>query len=130
MGKLPDSIVYNENTKKFDANIKEYPTTVSAPKFAPLNIDRSDSIKANKYFDSRLNEIKSEYEALVGEYKWTNLIYNSSYNFQPLLGEEYHLYSNNNDDNFLSIINPNEWGKKHIGTFKLLNNGNWEKVNE
>ena len=56
MGKIPDSIVYDENTKKFDANIKEYPTTVSAPKFAPLNIDRSDSVKANKYFDSRLNE--------------------------------------------------------------------------
>ena len=40
--KLPDNIVFNYDTEKFDANTKQYPTTISAPSFAPINIDRSD----------------------------------------------------------------------------------------
>jgi len=126
--KLPDSIVYNYNIEKFDANTKEYPTTISAPSFAPISIDRSDSIKADKYFSSRLNEIKSEYKELVNEYKWSNIIYNALYNFQPILGESYYLYLNNDNKHFLSIIEPSEWNQTYVGTFKLLNNGKWEKV--
>ena len=90
--KLPDNIVFNGD--KFDANTKNYPTTISAPSFAPINVDRSDSIKADKYFSSRLNELKSEYENLVDEYKWSDIIYNALYNFQPILGEPYYLYLN------------------------------------
>ena len=124
--KLPDNIVFNGD--KFDANTKNYPTTISAPSFAPINVDRSDSIKADKYFSSRLNELKSEYENLVDEYKWSDIIYNSLYNFQPILGEPYYLYLNDDDKHFLSIIEPNEWGQIFVGTFKLLNNGKWEKI--
>ena len=124
--KIPDNVVFNDG--KFDANTKNYPTTISAPSFAPINVDRSDSIKADKYFSSKLNELKSEYENLVGEYKWTNIIYNASYNFQPILGELYYLYLNKNEEYFLSIIKPNEWDQKYVGTFKLLNSGKWEKI--
>ena len=124
--KLPDNIVFNGD--KFDANTKNYPTTISAPSFAPINVDRSDSIKADKYFGSRLNELKSEYENLVDEYKWSDIIYNALYNFQPILGEPYYLYLNDDDKHFLSIIEPNEWDQIFVGTFKLLNNGKWEKI--
>ena len=124
--KIPDNVVFNDG--KFDANTKNYPTTISAPSFAPISIDRSDSIKADKYFSSRLNELKSEYENLVDEYKWSNIIYNALYNFQPILGESYYLYLNDDNKHFLSIIEPSEWNQTYVGTFKLLNNGKWEKV--
>ena len=124
--KIPDNVVFNDG--KFDANTKNYPTTISAPSFAPISIDRSDSIKADKYFSSRLNELKSEYEDLVDEYKWSNIIYNALYNFQPILGEPYYLYLNKDNKHFLSIIEPSEWNQTYVGTFKLLNNGKWEKV--
>ena len=124
--KIPDNVVFNDG--KFDANTKNYPTTISAPSFAPISIDRSDSIKADKYFSSRLNELKSEYENLVDEYKWSDIIYNALYNFQPILGEPYYLYLNDDDKHFLSIIEPNEWDQIFVGTFKLLNNGKWEKI--
>ena len=29
---------------------------------------------------------------------------------------------------FLSLIEPELWKQKYIGTFKLMNNGKWEKV--
>ena len=126
--KYPDNIVYNEESDEFDAKLKQYPTTVSSQKFEPIKVDKSDSIKANKYFQSRLDELKDEYKRLVEEYNWTSLVYKSTYNFQPILGEHYHLYENNNKDLFLSLIEPTQWDKVYIGTFKLLNNGKWEKV--
>tara|TARA_R100001443_G_C3323318_1_gene170599 strand:- start:410 stop:799 length:390 start_codon:yes stop_codon:yes gene_type:complete len=126
--KYPDNIVYNYETGEFDANKKAYPTSIGGQKFEPLKVDKSDSIKANKYFESRLDELKEEYKKLVREYNWTRLVYEARYNFQPILGEEYYLYEDEQKNLFLSLIGPKEWNKSYIGTFKLLNNGKWEKI--
>ena len=126
--KYPDNIVYNYETQEFDANKKEYPTSVGAQKFETIKVDKSDSLKANKYFESRLNELKEEYKKLVEEYNWTSLVYESQYSFQPIVGEEYHLYERKDKNLFLSLIKPKEWNQPYIGTFKLLNNGKWEKI--
>ncbi len=126
--KYPDNIVYNTETGKFDANIKNYPTTVGSQKFDPIVVDKSESVKADKYFNSRLVEIKKEYETLLNEYGDTKLVYESDYNFQPILGETYHLYERIDGSKFLSIISPKEWNQKHIGSFILLNNGTWERL--
>ena len=125
--KYPDNIVYNYETQEFDANKKEYPTSVGAQKFETIKVDKSD-LKANKYFESRLNELKEEYKKLVEEYNWTSLVYESQYSFQPIVGEKYHLYERKDKNLFLSLIKPKEWDQPYIGTFKLLNNGKWEKI--
>ena len=126
--KLPDNIVFNEESGKFDANTKHYPTTVGTKSFEPIIVDKSDTIKADKYFNSRLTELKKEYESLVNEYNDSKLVYESEYTFQPIVGETYHLYERDDETLFLSIITPNEWDKKHIGSYLLLNNGVWEKL--
>ena len=125
--KYPDAVVYNTETGEFDAKNKPYPTSVSAPSFKPIKVDKGDSIKANKYFESRMAEIKEEYKKLVNEYNWTSLVYESTYNFQPIVGESYYLYQNTNKNLFLSLIAPDEWNMEYLGTFKLLTNGKWEK---
>ena len=126
--KYPDNIVYNYDTDEFDAKLKKYPTSVSAPSFKPLKVDKGDSIKANKYFESRMAEIKEAYKKLVEEYNWTSLVYESTYSFQPLVGKSYYLYQNKNKDLFLSLISPYEWKMEYLGTFKLMTNGKWEKI--
>jgi hypothetical protein len=126
--KYPDNIVYNYDTDEFDAKLKKYPTSVSAPSFKPLKVDKGDSIKANKYFESRMAEIKEAYKKLVEEYNWNSLVYESTYSFQPLVGESYYLYQNKNKDLFLSLISPYEWKMEYLGTFKLMTNGKWEKM--
>ena len=123
----PDNVVYNYETEEFDAGKRSYPTTIGSQNFTPIEVDKSDSIKANKYFESRLYELKEEYNKLVEEYNWTSLIYESEYSWQPLPNEPYYLYERDDKSLFLSLISPNEWDQKYIGTFKLLNNGKWEK---
>lgn len=122
----PDNVVYNSETGKFDSNIKSYPTTVGSQKFEPIVVDKSDSLKVNKHFQSRFEELRGEYDKLVEEYNWTSLVYGSRYTFQPTIGDTYHLYKG--DDLFLSIIEPHQWDKEHVGSFKLLTNGKWDKV--
>lgn len=126
--KYPDNIVYNETTGKFDANLKNYPTTVGSQKFEPIVVDKSEGIKADRFFNSRLTELKKEYELLVSKYVDTKLVYGSDYNFQPIVGETYHLYERKNGSKFLSMISPNDWKQKYVGSFILLNNGTWEKL--
>lgn len=126
--KYPDNIVYNETTGKFDANLKNYPTTVGSQKFEPIVVDKSEGIKADKFFNSRLTELKKEYELLVSKYVDTKLVYGSDYNFQPIVGETYHLYERKNGSKFLSMISPDDWKQEHVGSFILLNNGTWEKL--
>jgi hypothetical protein len=126
--KYPDNVVYNVDTNTFDANTKSYPTTIGSQKFDPIVVDKSESLKADKYFNSRLNELKREYESLVNDYQNSKLVYESQYNFQPIVGESYHLYENQNGILFLSIIKPNEWKQKYLGSYLLLNNGVWEKL--
>ena len=124
--KYPDNIVYNDESGEFDAKLKSYPTTVGSQKFKPIVVDKGDSIKVNKHFQSQFEELKGEYTKLVEEYNWTSLVYGSRYSFQPIVGETYHLYKE--DDLFLSIIEPHQWDKEHVGSFKLLTNGKWDKV--
>jgi len=126
--KYPDNIVYNYKTKEFDANKKAYPTSVGGQKFEPIKVDKSTVINANNYFESKLSELKDEYKKLIDDYNWTSLVYKSDYSFQPLIGHEYYLYEKSNKELFLSIIGPTEWQQSHVGTFKLLNNGKWEKM--
>ena len=126
--KYPDNIVYNYELDKFDAKIKSYPTSVGAPGFEPIKVDKSSSITANHYFDSKLNELKDEYKKLIEEYNWTRLVYESEYSFQPIIGHIYHLYEKKDKTLWLSLIGPNEWNQPYIGSFKLQTDGKWEKM--
>ncbi len=128
MKKKPDNVVFNEKTSKFDAKSMSYPTNVGAPSFTPVIIDDTSSIKATKYFKTKLSEIENEYKKLVDDYKNTTLIYESDYSFEPIMGETYHLYEKIGG-RFLSLIAPNEWDKKYLGSYLLTTDGKWEKVN-
>ena len=128
MKKYPDNIVYDYELDKFDAKNKPYPTSVGAPGFEPIKIDKSSVVTANHYFESRLNELKEEYKKLIQEYNWTKLVYEADYSFQPIVGHVYHLYERKNKMLWLSLIGPNEWKQPYIGSFKLQTDGKWEKI--
>ena len=45
-----------------------------------------------------------------------------------VIGDTYHLYVNNKEEVFLSLICPNEWNQKYVGSFKLDSSEKWIKV--
>ena len=64
--------------------------------------------------------------------EWNDLVYKSNYSFKPIQGKTYHLYQKDDDKKslFLSIIGPDEWDMLFIGSFKLMSNNKWEKIDE
>ena len=121
----PDNIVYNDSTKEYDAYKKNYPTNFNSKNFTNEIINDLKS-EAKPYFLQRLNEIKLEYDLIVEKIKWNEIIFNSDCNFNPVVGKEYYLYEKE-DKIFLSLISPNEWKMKYLGTFTLQSNNTWKK---
>lgn len=131
MKKKPDLVVFNEETEKYDASLKPYGTSSSAPAIKPLNTAtwRNDGVeKVNKQFKSKFDELKEQYEELMAQFEYNDLVYNAKFSFEPNIGEVYHLYNNKNEEPFLSIISPDQCNFKHLGSFRLNSQKMWEKV--
>ena len=128
----PDNIVFSDE-KGYNASLLPYSTNVGAP---AIKIDDLVSWKSrgitnvNKEFENKFNELKIQYEALMEEYEWNELVYAAKFSFEPVIGEIYHLYSTSDGINFLSLIAPHEWNKEHIGTFKLNSDKKWIVINQ
>ena len=60
-------------------------------------------------------------------------IYEAEMKFEPIIGNDYHLYEKEDGSQVLSVISPKEWGKtlphKHVASVKLLSDHTW-KVEE
>jgi hypothetical protein len=113
-------------------SILPYGSNVGAPSIIVDNIDAWKQIrvnKVNKQFQSKFDELKTEYQKLIDEYNWNDLVYQSKFSFEPVIGEIYHLYYGNNDKVFLSLIDPTQWNKPYIGSFKYNYDNKWIKIN-
>jgi hypothetical protein len=129
--KKPDNVVYTVEAG-YNANVLPYATGVGAP---VIRVDDVVSWKSrgidnvNKELGNKFNELKLQYEKLMQEYEWNELVYSAKFSFEPVIGEIYHLYRDAHGVNFLSLIGPNEWNKEHIGTFKLNSDKKWILLN-
>jgi hypothetical protein len=124
---VPDNVVFTDE-KGYNASLLSYPTNVGAP---VIHIDNLVSWKSrgisnvNKQFESKFNELKLQYESLMKEFELNEMVYNSNFSFEPVIGEIYHLYRGEDGINFLSLISPAEWNKEHLGTFQLNSDKKW-----
>ena len=128
--KYPDNVVWSEE-RGYYAHLLPYATNIGAPVIIPDNIStwkNEKILKTNHYFNKKYDEIKKEYEKLVEEYEWNKVVYGSNYNFQPIIGEKYHLYRRNNGEMFLSLIEPNSWKQEYVGTFEMDSDSKWKKI--
>ena len=58
-------------------------------------------------------------------------IYLSQINFEPIIGQTYFLYEKGDGENVLSMISPDEWGKRlpyesYVAKVRLLADHTWE----
>ena len=113
-----------------------YPTNVGAPAFKLNNIvefKETRSLNALAHLNTRLEEIKKQYDNLVQLAQDTEMIYRSKYGFIPIVGKTYHLYVGYDDKPFLSIVNPKSWSTKredYLGSFLFTTENTWERVED
>ena len=129
--KKPDNVVFNPETQKYDAAIKPYATSVGAPVITMNDTiawkNRSIS-KVNQKVKAKYLQLKAEYEKMMDEFEYNSLIFSAKFNFEPIVGDVYHLYKRDNDETFLSIIAPDECSFNSIGSFYLNADQIWERV--
>jgi len=128
--KLPDQVVWNEE-KGYNAALLPYATNVGAPAIIKEDISawkQRGVNKVNHQLKAKFDELKAEYQQMIEEFKWNELVYSSKFNFEPVIGEEYHLYVGNDGNVFLSLIEPHQWKREHVGSFRLNSEQKWVKI--
>ena len=90
--------------------------------------------------NSQLMQIKEQMELLAKQateiknrIDISEQIYNAEIRFEPLIAHTYHLYQENETKFLLSMISPNDWGRKKcpysfIASVRLLADHTWEIV--
>lgn len=129
--KKPDNVVFDAETKKYDAALKPYATNVGAPVITTTDTvawkNRSIN-KLNHKVQTKFEEIKAQYEQLMEEFEYNNLVHSAKFAFEPIIGDLYHLYKRENGEIFLSIIAPEQCNFNSLGSFRLNADQIWEKA--
>lgn len=123
----PDNIVYSDE-HGYNASLLPYATNIGAPAIKTEDVvawKARGIYSVNKEFENKFNELKLEYQKLMEEYKWNELVYNAKFSFEPVIGETYHMYLGDDGIEFLSLIAPHEWNKEFIASFKLNSDKKW-----
>lgn len=129
--KIPDQVVFNEATEKYEASLKQYATNVGAPAIKTDDVTswkNNSVIKANHHFKTKFEKIKEQYETMMEAFEYNDLIYKAKFSFEPVMGKTYHLYRAKDNGTFLSLIGPAECSFEHIGSFALDADRVWQKV--
>ncbi len=127
----PDNVVFNEDNERYDASLKPYGTNVGAPTIQVTNAalwKNTHIQKVNHQFSTIYEELKASYEAMMQQFEYNNMIYNAKFNFEPIVGETYHLYKDKNEHPFLSLIPPQECNFNFLDSFRLNAEMIWERI--
>ena len=112
------------------ANYLPYPKSTLSPQIIPNDLTSFKSrgvTKVQKALKQQLKELHEQYTRIVDEFNWNKLVYEAQFNFEPVLGETYHVYQIG-DEFRLTLIGPSEWSHKFIGSFRLDSDGRWNVV--
>lgn len=112
-------------------NLMEYPHHVGvkncARRFDTIQTKRNRQ-KPNKIFNRRYQELLKEAETLQKSFNITQEVYDSSYRFEPIIGEIYHLYEGKDGVKFLSLIEPSLWNQKYLYSTVLNSDMTWSQI--
>jgi hypothetical protein len=78
------------------------------------------------YFPYDRFKLQNRIKSFVEIASETQKVYEAHFKFEPIVGEIYHLYEGKGK-NFLSLVEPSEWKKQHLGSFRLNSDFKWER---
>ena len=105
-----------------------YPVSTLSPKIIPndLSTFKSRGIsQIERDLQQKLIEMRAQYIATIEHFNWNKLVYEADINFEPITGETYHLYEIRGK-NVLSMISPDQWFHRHLASFRLNLDRQWE----
>lgn len=116
------------------ANYLPYPASRLAAKIVPQDLTSFKSYgitRVERELQQEMVELREAYMKIIDAFNWNKLIYEAHFSFEPVIGELYHLYEINGKRQ-LSMIEPQGWHQKWLGTFRLNADRRWqvEKVAE
>ncbi|MEP2775761.1 MAG: DUF2452 domain-containing protein [Luteolibacter sp.] len=111
-----------------------YPVSTLSPKIIPTDLSSFKSrgiSEVERELQQKLIEIREQYLATIDHFNWNKLIYEADINFEPIVGETYHLYEIRGRK-LLSMIGPDQWNHKHLATVRLNVDRQWklEEISE
>lgn len=120
-----------------------YPHTIGSPAFAP-NEEGANKKTAIRVMEEQchmqMDQIKEQIALLARQaekiktrMETSKAVYSAKMAFAPLVGETYYLYARAEEDFVLSMIGPDDWGRKipfkyYVATVKLLSDRTWEVI--
>jgi hypothetical protein len=105
-----------------------YPVSTLSPKIIPNDLTSFKSrgiSEVERELQQKLTEIREEYLAAIDHFNWNKLIYEADIQFEPIVGQVYHLYEVRGRK-LLSMIGPKEWNHKHLATVRLNVDRQWK----
>ncbi len=111
-------------------NFLAYPSSRLGAKIVPQDLTSFKSrgiTKVERELQQELVELRERYLAVIDSFNWNKLIYEASYRFEPIIGETYYLYDVEGE-HVLSMIAPEEWHQRWLGSFRLNSDARWEPV--
>ncbi len=117
-----------------------YAHTVGGAVIKPIDKGRVKGLAVTAMYeqtDMQLDQIRQQIELLAVQAKAiqkrveiSERIYRCQMNFKPLINHTYHLYRRENEEEILSMVGPDEWGRANtltfVATVKLLSDHTWE----
>lgn len=108
-----------------------YGTDFSAPRIELPDINLFKTQRGNlaqAYFQNRIYKLQEQYKELVELAKLNEEVYESEYNFEPKVGQTYHLYRMLSGKKVLSLIDPPWSTMEHIGTVLYTADSVWKHL--
>jgi hypothetical protein len=105
-----------------------YPVSTLSPKIIPTDLSSFKSrgiSEVERELQQKLTEIRETYLAAIDHFNWNKLIYEADINFEPIIGQTYHLYEVRGR-RMLSMIAPEQWYHKHLATVRLNIDRQWK----
>ena len=98
-----------------------YPSSTLSPAIVPTDLSTFKSrgiSQVERDLKLKLERIRDEYAATISHFNWNKLAYEADLNFEPVIGQTYHLYESRGRK-MLSMIPPAQWHLKHLASLTL-----------
>jgi len=115
-------------SEKVSPAFMSYPVSTLSPKITPTDLSTFKSrgiSEVERDLQQKLTEIREQYLAAIDHFNWNKLVYESDINFEPIVGQTYHLYEVR-ERKLLSMIGPDQWHHKHLATVRLNVDRQWK----